>query len=125
MVQAPSTVSALLGMIWLMVKGPAPVAVPPWAAGSSLAAMTCVSVLVVPFGLVTTVVTVSPTLASAGSVVTMGVPPELTASAALTPLGDSGRATAGAEGALASTVKGVPLAVLLLPAASVTVMTGV
>jgi hypothetical protein len=74
---------------------------------------------------VTTVVTVSPTLASAGSVVTMGVPPELAASAALTPLGASVRATAGAEGAVASTVKGVPLAVLLLPAASVTVMTGV
>jgi hypothetical protein len=32
-VQAPSTVSALLGMSWLMVKGPAPVAVPPWAGG--------------------------------------------------------------------------------------------
>ena len=78
-----------------------------------------------PPGGVTTVVTVSPTLASAGKVVTMGVPPALAASAALTPLGDSGKATAGADGALASTVKGVPLAVLLLPAASVTVMTGV
>ena len=87
-----------------MVNGPEPVAVPPWAGGKSAAVSNVLSMVVVPLGLVTTVVTVSPTLASAGSVVTMGVPPALAASAALTLLGDSGKATAGAEGALVSMV---------------------
>ena len=102
-VQLPSTVKAVDAMVCVMVKGPVPVAVPPWDAGNSPATMTWVNTLVLPLGLVTTVVTVSPTLASAGKVTTIGVPPLLRASAALMPPTASGKATVGALGARVST----------------------
>ena len=124
-VHAPSTVNALLGISWLIVNGPTAIKLPPCAVGSSLARMVWVKVKVVPFGLVTTVVTTSPTWASAGKVVTIGVPPSLATSAALTLFGASGKLTTGADGAVVSMVNRVPWAVLTLPAGSVTVITGV
>ena len=49
----------------------------------------------------------------------MGVPPALAASAALTPLGDSGRLTTGADGGVVSSTKLPSVAALVLPATSV------
>ena len=78
------------------------------------------SVVVVPLGRVTTVVTVSPTRASEGSVITIGVPLPLVASAALTLFAASVSNTVGADGATVSIVTGNALLLeLLLPAASV------
>jgi len=121
-VHAPLTVSALPGTSWLIVNGPLPLAVPPCEGGRSAALNTVVSVLTAPFGSVTTVLTVSPTRKSGDSVTTTGVPPALAASAALTPLGDSGRLTAGADGALMSSVNAPLVAALALPATSVIVV---
>ena len=121
-VQTPSTDSTAEGTTWLIVKGPLPVAVPPCEGGRSAAVSTVLSVVFTPFGFVTTVVTVSPTFASAGSVVTMGDPPELATSAAFTPCGASGSATAGADGAWMSSVKPPAAGALVLPATSVSVV---
>ena len=104
-VQTPSTDSTSEGTTWLIVKGPLPVAVPPCAGGRSAAVSTVLSGVSMPSGFFTTVVTVSPTFASAGSVMTMGVPPALAASAALTPCGASGSATMDVDGAWVSSVK--------------------
>lgn len=72
--------------------------------------------------MVTNVVTVSPTLASVGSVMVMAIPPTLAASAALTPFDASLKLTAGAVGAVVSSVKLAVAGVLALPAVSVTVV---
>ena len=110
-VQVPSCVRALVGMSWLMVPAVMSAAVSTW-----------VSVRVPPVGKVTTVVTVSPTPASPGNVTLSGVPPLLSASAALTPLAASGNATPGTPGAVVSSTKAPGCGTLVLPAVSVRVV---
>ena len=110
-VQAPSCVNALVGTTWVIEP-----------AVISAAVSTVVSVVVVPSGAVTTVVTVSPMAAFTGSVVTIGVPPKLATSAALTKV-PSVAATVGADGAVVSMVTAsAGLGSLTLPAGSVTVV---
>ncbi len=104
--QTPLTVRAAVRMICSML----PASMSAWI-------KTVVNVSVVPSGLVTTLVTVSPSCAFWGKRMTKGVPVLLPTSVAFTPLGASGSVTLGARVLMVSSPAEVSM--LVLPAGSV------